>query len=99
MNNVFMDQAGIEPASESLSLKASPITVSPFAFPHMRGRRLPHMFGSFILRLSAQSFALIVSRNFDAGYREYGYNRADGRSTQAATANVLSLAFNFKFRF
>ena len=26
MNNVFMDQAGIEPASESLSLKASPIT-------------------------------------------------------------------------
>jgi hypothetical protein len=57
------------------------------------------MFGSFILRLSAQSFALIVSRNFDAGYREYGYNRADGRSTQAATANVLSLAFNFKFRF
>ena len=86
-----MDLAGIEPASESLSLKASPITVSPFAFPHM--------FGSFILRLSAQSFALIVSRNFDAGYREYGYNRADGRSTQAATANVLSLAFNFKFRF
>ena len=39
------------------------------------------MFGSFILRLSAQSFALIVSRNFDAGYREYGYNRADEQLT------------------
>ena len=94
-----MDLAGIEPASESLSLKASPITVSPFTFPHMCGRRLPYMFGSFILRLSAQSFALIVSRNHDAGNREYGYNRADGCSNYAATANLLSLAFNFKFRF
>ncbi len=31
-----MDLAGIEPASESLSIKASPITVIILTFPHCR---------------------------------------------------------------
>ncbi len=91
-----MDLAGIEPASENLSLGVSPITASPFTFPQPCGEGRPRGFGSFILRLHAQSFACIVSRNHNAGYREYGDNRADGRGNQAATANVLSLAFNFK---
>ena len=92
----FMDLGGIEPPSENLSLGVSPITASPFTFPQSRGEGRPRGFGSFMLRLHAQSFACIVSRNHNAGDREYGDNRADGHSTQAATANVLSLAFNFK---
>ena len=64
-----MDLAGIEPASESPSIKASPITAVPFTFPQP--------ISSFIIRLQTQSFACIVSRNHNAGYRKYGYNRAD----------------------
>ena len=67
-------------------------------FPLLCGRQQPHSFSSFIIRLQTQSFACIVSRNHDAGYREYGYNRAD-EQPQAATATVLLSAFNFKFRF
>jgi len=91
---LFMDLAGIEPASESLSLEASPITATPFKFPHPAGERRPSGFSSFIIRLQTQSFACIVSRNNDAGYRTYGCDRADG-CDYAATANSLS-AFNFK---
>ena len=90
----FLDLAGIEPASESLSLEASPITATPFTFPHPTGEQRPSGFSSFIIRLQTQSFACIVSRNNDAGYRRYGYDRADG-CDYAATATVLS-AFNFK---
>ena len=89
-----MDLAGIEPASESLSLEASPITATPFTFPHPAGEQRPSGFSSFIIRLQTQSFACIVSRNNDAGYRTYGCDRADG-CDYAATANSLS-AFNFK---
>ena len=89
-----MDLAGIEPASESLSLEASPITATPFTFPHPAGEQRPSGFSSFIIRLQTQSFACIVSRNNDAGYRTYGCARADG-CDYAATANSLS-AFNFK---
>ena len=92
--NPFMDLAGIEPASESLSLEASPITATPFTFPHPAGEQRPSGFSSFIIRLQTQSFACIVSRNNDAGYRTYGCARADG-CDYAATANSLS-AFNFK---
>ena len=91
---LFMDLAGIEPASESLSLEASPITATPFTFPHPAGEQRPSGFSSFIIRLQTQSFACIVSRNNDAGYRTYGCDRADG-CDYAATANSLS-AFNFK---
>ncbi len=79
-NPVFhdlVDLAGIEPASESLSTGASPITAIPFTFPRLCGERPPHNFSSFIIRLPAQSFAGIVSRNHDADCREYGYNRVD----------------------
>ena len=74
---VFVDLAGIEPASESPSIKASPITAVPFTFPQPNGEQRPSGISSFIIRLQTQSFACIVSRNHNAGYRKYGYNRAD----------------------
>ena len=79
LTTVFMDLAGFEPASESPSVKASPITAVPFSFPHPDGEQRPSGISSFILRLQTQSFACIVSRNYNAGYRKYGYNRADER--------------------
>ena len=48
-----------------------------FTFPQLCGRQQPHSISSFIIRPQAQSFACVVSRNHDAGNREYGYNRAD----------------------
>ena len=72
-----MDLAGIEPASESLSLEASPITAASLHSLGTGGKRQPQGLGSFIIRPQAQRFACVVSRNHDAGYREYGYNRAD----------------------
>ena len=74
---VFMDQAGIEPASESLSLKASPITAVLFLFPRTIGEQRPFALGSFIIRLPGQSLAGIVSRNHNAGDRLCGCRRAD----------------------
>ena len=62
-----MDLAGIEPASENPSLKASPITAAPFTFPQGHGKPLPYPFGSFILRLPSQSFDGIASYDHDAG--------------------------------
>ena len=39
MRHFFMDLAGIEPASESLSPKASPITVAVLTFPPLYAHR------------------------------------------------------------
>ena len=75
----LMDLAGIEPASESLSLRASPITAVPLTFPHLCGEQLPHKVSSFIIRLPPQSFDGIVSRDHDAGIRRHRYDRADER--------------------
>lgn len=50
-----------------------------FTFPHTGGRQQPHVLSSFIIRPLTQSLVSVVSRNHDAGYRKYGYNRADER--------------------
>ena len=50
-----------------------------FTFPHTGGKQQPPVLSSFIVRPLTQSLASVVSRNHDAGYRKYGYNRADER--------------------
>ena len=50
-----------------------------FPFPRLSGRQQPHKLSSFMLRPRTQSLIRVVSRNHDAGDREYGYNRADER--------------------
>ena len=46
----------------------STIIVRSLRFPLLHGNEHPCRFGSFILRLTAQSFAAIVSHMFDAGF-------------------------------
>ena len=53
--------AGIEPASESLSLAVSPITVAVLTFPPQHAHRQAYCFSSFMIRPTAQSFADVVS--------------------------------------
>lgn len=43
-----MDLAGVEPASESPFIKASPITVSLLTFPHPYAERQAYGFSSFM---------------------------------------------------
>lgn len=93
----FMDLAGIEPASEILSLVVSPITADSFSFPLPDDSQQSSGFSSFILRLHTQSFAYIVSCNYDVVDRICRCVRA-ASSTQAATATVLLSAFKFKFQ-
>ena len=46
----------------------STIIVRSFSFPLLYGNEHPYRFSSFILRLTAQSFAGIVSHMFDTGF-------------------------------
>ena len=46
----------------------STIIVRSFSFPLPHGNEHPCRFSSFILRLTAQSFAVIVSHMFDTGF-------------------------------
>ena len=46
----------------------STIIVRSFSFPLLHGNEHPCRFSSFILRLTAQSFADIVSHMFDTGF-------------------------------
>ena len=46
----------------------STIIVRSFSFPLLHGNEHPYRFSSFILRLTAQSFADIVSHIFDTGF-------------------------------
>ena len=46
----------------------STIIVRSFSFPLLHGNEHPYRFSSFILRLTAQSFADIVSHMFDTGF-------------------------------
>ena len=69
-----------------------------FTFPQPGGRQQPQGFSSFIIRLRAQSFARIVSRNHDAGDREYGYNRADEQHLgRYCNCIVVSVYFFVRF--
>ena len=62
----LMDLAGIEPASESLSLAASPITVADLTFPWRHAHRQAYCFSSFMIHLPGQSLPGKVSHMVDA---------------------------------
>ena len=61
-----MDLRGIEPLSESLSLKASPITVADLTFPWQYAHRQAYHLSSFIIHLPGQSLPGKVSHMVDA---------------------------------
>ena len=91
-----MDLAGIEPASESSSIKTSSITVISLTFPPCSGKwQSPH-FSSFIDLLLPQSFGGRVPYLFDAGDPNSRLFGADSSVNYAANANLGS-AFIFKF--
>ena len=61
-----MDLAGIEPASESLFIEASPITVAVLTFPRLYAHRQAYSFSSFMIHLPGQSLPDKVSHIVDA---------------------------------
>ena len=72
-----MDLAGIEPASESLSLAASPITVADLTFPQQYAHRQAYCFSSFMIHLPGQSLPGKVSHMVDARSLKCECIRAD----------------------
>ena len=72
-----MDLAGIEPASESLSPEASPITVAVLTFPPRHAHRQAYRFSSFIIHLPGQSLSGKVSHIVDARFLMCECIRAD----------------------
>ena len=74
-----MDLAGIEPASESLSLAASPITVAVLTFPPQHAHRQAYCFSSFMIHLPGQSLPGKVSHKVDTRLLKCECNRTDGQ--------------------
>ena len=72
-----MDLAGIEPASESLSLAASPITVADLTFPQQYAHRQAYCFSSFMIHLPGQSLPGKVSHMVDVRFLKCECIRAD----------------------
>ena len=72
-----MDLAGIEPASESLSLAASPITVAVLTFPPQYAHRQAYCFSSFMIHLPGQSLPGKVSHMVDVRFLKCECIRAD----------------------
>ena len=64
--DIFMDLAGIEPASESLFIEASPITVAVLTFPRVYAHRQAYNLSSFMIHLPGQSLPGKVSHIVDA---------------------------------
>ena len=73
----LVDLAGIEPASESLSLAASPITVADLTFPWQYAHRQAYCFSSFIIHLPGQSLPGKVSHIVGARFLMCECVRAD----------------------
>ena len=73
----FGELAGIEPASESLFIKASPITVAVLTFPRMYAHRQAYNLSSFIIHLPGQSLPGKVSHIVDARFLKCECIRAD----------------------
>ena len=73
----FMDLAGIEPASESLFIEASPITVAVLTFPWMYAHRQAYNLSSFMIHLPGQSLPGKVSHIVDARFLMCECIRAD----------------------
>ena len=72
-----MDLAGIEPASESLSLAVSPITVADLTFPWQHAHRQAYRFSSFMIHLPGQSLPGKVSHMVDVRFLKCECIRAD----------------------
>ena len=91
-----MDLAGIEPASESSSIKTSSIIVALLGFPQHSARRQALYQSSFIDLLPPQSFGDRVPHLDDAGDPGSRLPWADSSVNYAANAKLGS-AFIFKF--
>ena len=72
-----VDLAGIEPASESLFIEASPITVAVLTFPWMYAHRQAYNLSSFMIHLPGQSLPGKVSHIVDARSLKCECIRAD----------------------
>lgn len=72
-----VDLAGIEPASESLFIKASPITVAVLTFPWMYAHRQAYNLSSFMIHLPGQSLPGKVSHMVDVRFLKCECIRAD----------------------
>jgi hypothetical protein len=67
MDQLPMELRGIEPLSESLSTKASPITADYLNFPSENAGRQALSVGSFMILSQPQSFGRKVPRFHNAG--------------------------------
>ena len=85
-----MDLRGIEPLSESLSLKASPITVADLTFPQQYAHRQAYCFSSFMIHLPGQSLPGKVSHMVDARFPMCECNGADEQ------LRLLTLTFRLR---
>ena len=85
-----MEVAGIEPASESLSLAASPITVAVLTFPWMYAHRQAYNLSSFMIHLPGQSLPGKVSHMVDARFPMCECNGADEQ------LRLLTLTFRLR---
>lgn len=85
-----MDLRGIEPLSESLSLKASPITVADLTFPRQHAHRQAYCFSSFMIHLPGQSLPGKVSHMVDARFPMCECNGADEQ------LRLLTLTFRLR---
>ena len=85
-----MDLRGIEPLSESLSLKASPITVADLTFPRQYAHRQAYCFSSFMIHLPGQSLPGKVSHIVDARFPMCECNGADEQ------LRLLTLTFRLR---
>lgn len=85
-----MDLVGIEPASESLSLAASPITVAVLTFPPQHAHRQAYCFSSFMIHLPGQSLPGKVSHMVDARFPMCECNGADEQ------LRLLTLTFRLR---
>ena len=85
-----VDLAGIEPASESLFIEASPITVAVLTFPWQYAHRQAYCFSSFMIHLPGQSLPGKVSHMVDARFPMCECNGADEQ------LRLLTLTFRLR---
>ena len=83
-----MDLAGIEPASESLFIKASPITVAVLTFPWMYAHRQAYNLSSFMIHLPGQSLPGKVSHIVDTRFPKCECPGADEQQLRLLTRTV-----------
>jgi len=88
-----MEMRGIEPLSEDLSVKTSPITAYCLGFPKPIANRHARGFGSFMNPSLPQSFGKAVPRIIDAGLLVCRSPRADGRYLSSGELIIIVVSF------